>query len=96
MIFAFDTVIKNKKYYSESVLKMISQAEADTIEIDPLDKQILFHLSKGTKLNDMNQYIPLTLAAIKQRKINLKELLSVEQGSDADLVREAKNKGLLF
>lgn len=96
LIFAFDTVIKNKKYYSESVLKMISQAEADTIEIDPLDKQILFHLSKGTKLNDMNQYIPLTLAAIKQRKINLKELLSVEQGSDADLVREAKNKGLLF
>ncbi|WP_188049072.1 response regulator transcription factor [Flavobacterium sp. GP15] len=96
LLFAFDTVIKNKKYYSESVLKMISQAEADTIEIDPLDKQILFHLSKGTKLNDMNQYIPLTLAAIKQRKINLKELLSVEQGSDADLVREAKNKGLLF
>ncbi|MCK8140274.1 response regulator [Flavobacterium sp. I-SCBP12n] len=96
LLFAFDTVIKNKKYYSESVLKMISQAEADTIEIDPLDKQILFHLSKGTKLNDMNQYIPLTLAAIKQRKINLKELLSVEQGSDGDLVREAKNKGLLF
>ncbi|MBP4140947.1 response regulator transcription factor [Flavobacterium sp. P4023] len=96
LLFAFDTVIKNKKYYSESVLKMISQAEADTIEIDPLDKQILFHLSKGTKLNDMNQYIPLTLAAIKQRKINLKKLLSVEQGSDGDLVREAKNKGLLF
>ena len=96
LLFAFDTVIKNKKYYSESVLKMISQAEVDTIEIDPLDKQILFHLSKGTKLNDMNQYIPLTLAAIKQRKINLKKLLSVEQGSDGDLVREAKNKGLLF
>ncbi len=96
LLFAFDTVIKNKKYYSESVLKMISQAEVDTIEIDPLDKQILFHLSKGTKLNDMNQYIPLTLAAIKQRKINLKELLLVEQGSDADLVREAKSKGLLF
>ena len=96
LLFAFDTVIKNKKYYSESVIKMISQAEVDTIEIDPLDKQILFHLSKGTKLNDMNQYIPLTLAAIKQRKINLKELLLVEQGSDADLVREAKSKGLLF
>ena len=96
LLFAFDKVLKGKTYYSESVLKMLNLSEEDTIEIDQFDKQILFHLSKGTKLNDIPQYIPISLGAIERRKINLKELLKVEEGSDIELVREAKNRGLLF
>ena len=96
LIFAFDKVIKNEKYYSQSVLNMLNQAEEGMIEIDQFDKQILFHLSKGTKLQDIPQYIPISLGAIEQRKLNLKELLKIEHGSDSDLVREAKSKGLLF
>ncbi|MFE3867613.1 response regulator [Flavobacterium sp. LS2P90] len=95
LLFAFDKVIKGKTYYSESVLNMLNLSE-DTIEIDQFDKQILFHLSKGTKLNEIPQYIPISLGAIERRKINLKELLKVEEGSDIELVREAKNRGLLF
>ena len=91
LLFAFDTVLKNEKYYSESVLKMLNQSEDNRIEIDQFDKQILFHLSKGTKLNDITQYIPISLAAIESRKLNLKELLKIQGGSDNDLVREAKN-----
>lgn len=96
LLFAFDKVIKDERYYSESVLKMLDLSEKDTIEIDQFDKQILFHLSKGTKLNDIPQYIPISLGAIESRKIKLKELLKIEDGSDVDLIREAKNKGLLF
>jgi DNA-binding NarL/FixJ family response regulator len=96
LLFAFDKVIKNEKYYSQSVLKMLAQSEEDSIEIDQFDKEILFHISKGTILSDIPQYIPISLGAIEQRKIKLKELLKIEEGSDIDLVREAKNKGLLF
>jgi DNA-binding NarL/FixJ family response regulator len=96
LLFAFDKVINDETYYSESVVKMLNLSEENTIEIDQIDKQILFHISKGTKLNDIPQYIPISLGAIERRKINLKELLKVEEGSDIDLVREAKNKGLLF
>jgi DNA-binding NarL/FixJ family response regulator len=96
LLFAFDKVIKDKTYYSESVVKMLNLSEEDTIEIDQFDKQILFHLSKGTKLNDIPQYIPISLGAIERRKLNLKELLKVQEGSDIELVREAKNRGLLF
>ncbi|MFV8441523.1 response regulator [Flavobacterium sp. LB2P44] len=96
LLFAFDKVIKDEKYYSQSVLKMLNQAEEDVIEIDQFDEQILFHISKGTKLNDIPQYIPISLGAIERRKLNLKELLKIEHGSDADLVREAKKRGLLF
>jgi hypothetical protein len=37
------------------------------IEIDLFDKQILFHLSKGTKAADIPQYIPISLNAIESR-----------------------------
>lgn len=95
LLFAFNKVIKNEKYYSQSVLKMLESQE-HSIEIDLFDKQILFHLSKGTKTKDLPQYIPISLNAIEVRKLNLKELLKVTDGSDIDLVREAKNIGLLF
>jgi DNA-binding NarL/FixJ family response regulator len=95
LLFAFDKVIKNETYYSQSVIKMLELQE-HSIEIDLFDKQILFHLSKGTDIKDMPQYIPISLNAIEVRKLNLKELLGVTEGSDGDLVREARNIGLLF
>ena len=96
LLFGFDKVLKNEKYYSQSIQKMIDQAKHNSIEIDQFDKQILFHISKGTKTKDIPQYVPISLNAIESRKLNLKELLNLRDGSDIDLIREAKNKGLLF
>lgn len=95
LLLAFNKVIHNETYYSQSVLKMLESQDSG-IEIDLFDKQILFHLSKGTKTKEISQYIPISLNAIEGRKLNLKELLNVVDGSDIDLVREARNKGLLF
>lgn len=96
LIFAFDKIINNDNYYSESVVKMLNLAEVDAIEIDQFDEQILFHLSKGTSITNMVQYIPISVGAIERRIINLKELLRVEYNDYSALVVEAKNKGLLF
>jgi DNA-binding NarL/FixJ family response regulator len=93
LLFAFDKVMKNDKYYSQSVQKILNQSPHNSIEIDEFDKQILFHLSKGTLVEDMPQYIPISLNAIERRRISLKELLKVK-GSDEELVKEAKSKGL--
>jgi DNA-binding NarL/FixJ family response regulator len=94
LLFAFDKVMRSDKYYSQSVQKMLNQSTHNSIEIDEFDKQILFHLSKGTLVEDMPQYIPISLNAIEKRRINLKELLKIKSGSDEDLVKEAKTKGL--
>ena len=96
LLFGFDKVMKNEIYYSQSIQKMIDLAESEAIEIDVFDKQILFHISKGTKITDIPQYIPISLEAIEKRKQNLKDLLNLKEDSDMELVREAKNKGLLF
>ena len=96
LLFGFNKVINNETYYSQSIQKMIDQSEQETIEIDLFDKQILFHISKGTKTKDISQYVPISIEAIEKRKLNLKKLLNLQEGSDIDLVREAKNRGLLF
>ena len=96
LLFGFDKVIKNEIYYSQSIQKMIDLAQQDSIEIDLFDKQILFHLSKGTKTTDIPQYVTISLEAIEKRKSNLKKILNIQDGSDSELVREAKDKGLLF
>src|SRR5690606_12630502 len=95
LLVAFDRIMKGQNYYSQTVVKFVSQAPFDNLEIDPFDKQILFHLSKGTKTKDIPGYVPLSLSAVEKRKLNLKEKLEVKGGTDIELITEARNKGLL-
>jgi DNA-binding NarL/FixJ family response regulator len=96
LIFGFDKVLKGEIYYSHSVIKMSNQNESDIHGIDQFDKLILFHLSKGTKTREIPQYIPISLSAIERRKIQLKKFFKIDDGSDIELVREAKNKGIIL
>ena len=95
LLFAFDKIINNESYYSQTVIKLVGQAQYNNIELDVFDKQILFHLSKGVKTKDLPTYIPLSLSAIEKRKLNIREILEVKGGTDVDLIREAKNKGVI-
>lgn len=95
LLFAFDKIINNESYYSQTVIKLVGQAQYNNIELDVFDKQILFHLSKGVKTKDLPTYIPLSLSAIEKRKLNIREILEVAGGTDVDLIREAKNKGVI-
>jgi DNA-binding NarL/FixJ family response regulator len=96
LLFGFDIILKDEIYYSHSVIKMANQNDNDIEGIDQFDKLILFHISKGTKTKDITQYIPISLQAIERRKVNLKELFKIEDGSDIDLIREAKTRGIIF
>jgi DNA-binding NarL/FixJ family response regulator len=95
LIFAFDKIMKNENYYSQTVIKLVGQVQYNNIELDAFDKQILFHLSKGVKTKDLPLYIPLSLSAIEKRKLNIRELLEVKEGNDIDLINEAKTKGVI-
>ncbi|QBZ96965.1 response regulator [Flavobacterium sangjuense] len=95
LIFAFDKIINNESYYSQTVIKLVGQAQYNNIELDAFDKQILFHLSKGVKTKDLPQYIPLSLSAIEKRKLNIREILEVKGSTDVDLINEAKTKGVI-
>ena len=95
LLVAFDKILKNDHYYSQTVVRLISQSQQDNFDVDPFDKQILYHLSKGIKTKDIPSYVPLSLSAVEKRKLNLKEMLDVKGSSDVELITEAKNKGLI-
>lgn len=95
-LFGLDKVINNQVYYSQSIQKMMDQSLYEAIEIDLFDQKILFHISKGTKTEDLTSYIPISLSAIETRKLNLKKLLGIANGTDMELVQIAKDRGLLF
>lgn len=96
LLFAFDKIIKNEIYYSQSVLAMLTQMQDESIEIDQFDKTILFQLSKGTKRADIVQYLPISSSAIHRRMEDMKVLLELQEGTDEELVKVAKLKGLLL
>lgn len=95
LLSAFEKIFNNEKYYSLTVIKLIGQLESENIDLDQFDKQIIYHLSKGIKTKNIPTYLPLSLSAVEKRKLNIKEVLNVKGGTDVDLIREAKAKGII-
>ena len=94
LLIAFDKILSGENYYSQTVGHLIAQIEGEAVEVDSFDKQILYHLSKGTSPKDLLTFIPLTEIAIEKRKLNLKNILGLHGGTDIDLIKEARLKGL--
>jgi hypothetical protein len=46
-------------------------------------------------LKELYQYFSLAPAAIEKRLANIKAVLDLNQASEAELVQEAKNKGII-
>lgn len=95
LLHAFDKILHGENYYSQTVEKLVGQIASDPINIDQFDKQILYHLSKGVKTKDIPQFVPLSLSAVEKRKLNLKERFNLRGGADIELIRQAREKGLL-
>ncbi|MFM9825593.1 response regulator [Flavobacterium sp.] len=95
LIFGFDKIVNNEIYYSESIQKMIDLENIEIPEIDVIDKQILFHISKGTEPEDFIKYIPLSAESIEIRRKKLKKIL-IDEGTDHEMIKRAKSMGLLF
>jgi len=93
---AFERIIHGENYYSQTVVKYVSQSVSmQSNLIDELDRQILYHISRGVKTKNIPMYTSMSLSTIEKRKLNLKELFDAKGGSDEDLIREAKNRGFL-
>jgi DNA-binding NarL/FixJ family response regulator len=93
---AFEKILKGDNYYSQTVVKYVSQsASIESSPIDELDRQILYHISRGVKTKNIPMYTSMSLSTIEKRKLHLKDLFKVKGGSDEDLIREARERGFL-
>ncbi|TXN35479.1 response regulator transcription factor [Flagellimonas hymeniacidonis] len=92
---AVKTITLNPPYYSSKALSAIRKKMTNDISLDEKDKQILYHLSIGTKNKDLENFIRLSPSSIENRKRHLKSLFGTENENDLALILAAKNRGFI-
>ncbi len=89
------TVILDPPYYSKTVMKILRKQSANDFVIDNIDRKILYELSNGTKMNELPNVLPLSIAALERRKRILKDVFNVVGRGDRDLLQLAHEKGFI-
>lgn len=97
LLVAIDKVIFEPPYYSSTVLQYLRKAVNTDIVLDVNDRKLLYELSIGTKLRDLQKVLPLSLGGIERKRRNLKLIFDVgEDDGDRALVLKAKEKGFIY
>jgi len=95
LVNAIQTVLNKAPYYSKTITQMLRKQVSNTILLDKTDRKILYELSIGTKMKDLPDMLPLTLAGIEKRKRRLLDIFEVETHDDKTLLLKAKEKGFI-
>ena len=88
-------VINNPPYYSKTVLKLLRDQVVNDFILDQYDRKILYELSIGTRMKDLPDLLPLSIAAIEKRKRNLKRVFNVKKLDDRHLIVSARERGFI-
>jgi DNA-binding NarL/FixJ family response regulator len=96
MILAIDAILKDERYYSDSIINFLNQQQKEKFYIDVIDRRILHFLNKGIIDDDVALYIPISSSSVKKRIANMKELIKMPDITDAELVAEAKQNGMMM
>ena len=86
-------VIKGGTYQSPLVKNCISEIWKKELMVEDYNRQILFYLSKGFKIKDLEQTVYLTSSAIQKRISRMKKAFDVSD--DTSLVKEAIKQGFI-
>lgn len=92
---AINSVLENKPYYSQTILKLLRKEIANNFHLDSMDRKILYELSIGSRMKDLPNYIPLSVASIEKRKRQLRKIFGVKDKGDRELILKAREKGFI-
>lgn len=95
LISSVKNVLNNRNYYSEKVKTLLSPNDFDDIYIDKWNRKILYHLSLGSRMKDLPEFIPFSLPTIERRKKELKSLFGIPKASNKELISAARSKGFI-
>ena len=95
LVSAIIKIMQGGVHYSQTVSNLMRIKMHRNINIDKKDRQILFELSLGTKMKDLPNIVPLSIAGIEKRKRILKEIFDVEDQADKALILKARELGFI-
>jgi DNA-binding NarL/FixJ family response regulator len=84
---AVEEIIQGKQYHSHTVKNCIKEIWKKELMIDDYNRQILFYLSEGFKIKELEAMICLTTSTIQKRISQMKKVF--ETLDDSGLVKEA-------
>lgn len=86
-------VLSGGQYQSQMVKSCILEIWKKELMIEDYNRQILFYLSKGFKIKDIEQTMSISSSAIQKRIIKMKKAFDISD--DSGLVREAFRLGFI-
>lgn len=95
LINAFDVIVNNGFYYTETVERSKKELISRESYLDSYNRKIIELLSQGIKTKNIPEYINLSQSTIEKRKMQIKNYFCIEKGGDEDIVREARKLGFI-
>jgi len=95
LVTSIKTVMGDSPYYSKSVLELFRKQTSIDYRLDKIDRQLLYEMSIGTKMKELPNIIPMSMAGIEKRKKHLKVIFDVQDNDDRELILKAKEKGFI-
>lgn len=95
LLTAFDSVIQNQTYHSETVTASIQELLSREEYLDSYNRQIIILLAQGVKTKNLPEHLNLSMSAVEKRKSQIKDYFSIDKGSDEDIVRAARKRGFV-
>ena len=95
LIHAFDTIMDGEFYYTETVEKSRKELLSREAYLDSYNRKIIELLAQGVKTKSLPQHLNLSQSAIEKRKVQIKNYLCIDRGTDEDIVREARKLGFI-
>ena len=95
LVTAITHVLEGRPYYSSTVASLFRKQMTHTVNVDKIDRQMLYELSMGTRMKELPDVIPLSMAGIEKRKRILKQKLDVEDQGDKALIMKAREMGFI-
>ncbi|AUP79680.1 response regulator [Flavivirga eckloniae] len=92
---AIKAILNNSPYYTKTVLELLRKSLMNNFNLDETDRQLLYELSKGTKMKDLPNTINLSIGGIERRKRLLKQTFNTTRESDLVLIKAAQEYGFL-
>ncbi|MNQ67365.1 Transcriptional activator protein ExaE [compost metagenome] len=86
-------IMQGNSYQSNTVKNCINEIWKKELMVEDYNRQILFYLSKGFKIKELEGVICLTTSAIQKRIIRMKKVF--EATDDSGLVKEAIKQGYI-
>ena len=94
-LMAFEQIYTNQVYTSKTVVDNIAELHEKSAFLDDNNRLLITLLGEGIKTKNLPQHMNLSISAIDKRKAQIRHYFKIEKGSDEDIVRAAKNHGLI-